>query len=311
MIQKLYPPALERQGGAPLTLQAAKRLREVVGEGDTVLIATGMLIYPYWELGETDGPLGGAALARALQIGLDAKPVLVTDKVLTDMVTATCRGANLNVLPLKRLKEVPKAVSVVAFPVDDEEAKREARQMIETLKPKAIIAIERRGRNEKGVYHSWKGMDMNPYEAKIGTLFDEAMKEGILTIGIGDGGNEIGLGVIQDVVKEVVPFGASCQCPCGSGMADSIKVDISIVITVSNWGAYGIAACLSAMLGNPDILHNGEIEDRMLRECIDAEGIDGVTGLPEPKVDDIPGRIHSHLVDILRETIQGGLRGPK
>ncbi|NIM44470.1 MAG: DUF4392 domain-containing protein, partial [Nitrososphaeria archaeon] len=87
VIQKLYPPALERQGGAPLTLQAAKRLREVVGEGDTVLIATGMLIYPYWELGETDGPLGGAALARALQIGLDAKPVLVTDKVLTDMVT--------------------------------------------------------------------------------------------------------------------------------------------------------------------------------------------------------------------------------
>lgn len=67
-INILYPPTRERHG-RPLCLLTAEKMQQNVDAGDIVLIACGMFVYPL-EIAETDGPLGGAALARALQVGL-------------------------------------------------------------------------------------------------------------------------------------------------------------------------------------------------------------------------------------------------
>ena len=51
--------------------------------------------------------------------------------------------------------------------------------------------------------------------------------------------------VIKDAVRRYVPFGERCQCPCGGGIAPEQPVDALVVASVSNWGAYGIAAAVS------------------------------------------------------------------
>lgn len=309
-IRALYPFVRERHG-RPLCLLAAEKIQENVGHGDFVLIPCGMLIYPYENLAETDGPLGATVLARALQLGFGAKPVILTDYAAVDMTKATCRGAGLNVTDLETVKRTARTVTVIGFPIDEDKAKKEADLLLDDLKPKAIISIERRGRNEKGVYHALpRGRNMNYIEAKMVYLFDKARKEHILTVGIGDGGNEIGWGIVNNVIREKIPFGDKCSCGCGGGIGDNTFVDVLVAASVSNWGAYGIAASLSVLLNNSEIFHNAKIESRMLRECIDAGGIDGVSYLPEPKVDGLPEEIHLAIVNLLNEITKAGFFYP-
>ena len=85
------------------------------------------------------------------------------------------------------------------------------------------------------------------------------------------------MGAIADTVKRLLPYGAKCQCPCGGGVTDATPVDVVVPGTCSNWGAYGIAGCLAALLDDPDILHDTKAEARMLRGCIDAGMADGIS----------------------------------
>ena len=307
VINKLYEAARDFHQ-SPLCLLAAKKLAETVKPNDIVFIATGMIIYPFQHLGmgENDGPVGGAALARALRVALGAKTIFVTDKVLVDMVSRTVNGGENAIVPVKALPEIDLPLSsVIDFPTEEEEAEKKSKQLIKDFKPKAIVAIERRGVSKNGIYHAWNGVDMAPYEARIGRLFEECRKEGILTIGIGDGGNEIGMGNIYDTVRKVVPYGDNCKCPTHCGIADSTLVDVLVVATVSNWGAYGIEACLAAMASKAEALHNGEKGMRIVRECIDAGGLDGPAKVPRPFLDAIPAKIDVAILDFLGEIIRG------
>src|SRR4030067_1987209 len=196
LINKLYEAAraLHR---SPLCLLAAKKLAEAVKPNDIVFIATGMIIYPFQHLGmgENDGPVGGAALARALRIALGAKTIFVTDKVLVDMVSKTVNGGECAIVPVKALPEIDLPLSsVIDFPTEEGEAEKKSKQLIKDFKPKAIVAIERRGVSKNGVYHAWNGLDMAPYEARIGRVFEEGRGQGLLTLGSGDGGHRAGVG---------------------------------------------------------------------------------------------------------------------
>jgi D-glutamate cyclase len=310
VIGKLYEAARALHQ-SPLCLLAARKLAEAVKPNDIVFIATGMIIYPLQHLGigENDGPVGGAGLARGLRIALGAKTVFVTDKMLVEMVSKTVNGGENAIVPLKALPEIDLPLSsVIDFPTEEEEAERKSKQLIKDLEPKAIVAIERRGVSKNGVYHAWNGVDMAPYEARIGKLFEECRKQGILTIGIGDGGNEIGMGNIYDTVRKMVPYGDNCKCPAKCGIADSTLVDVAVVATVSNWGAYGIEAGLAALTGKPEALHAEEQALRIIRECIDAGGMDGPAKVPRPFLDAIPEKIDVAILDFLGEIIRGRFR---
>jgi hypothetical protein len=286
-------------------MNAAEKLKEFLGYRDFVFIIPGSLIYPYKNLAETDGPLGAAALARCLILGIGARPIFVVDAVQKAIMEATCRGAGINITDPERLEGTERSASIVTFPVELEAAKREAKHLIARYSPKAMIAIERRGRNEKGIYHALpKGRNMNDVEAKMVELFDAADKDITLTIGIGDGANEIGWGIVNDVIRRKIPNGDRCECGCGGGIGDTTTVDVMIAASVSNWGAYGVEACLAVLLESPELLHSEKVEARMLRECIDAGGIDGVTHLPEPGVDGMSGEVHQSIITLLREMVE-------
>jgi hypothetical protein len=300
-IQHLYSAARALYQG-PVCLLAAERIKERVKDPeDLVLLTTGAVISPAG-IGETDGPLGTAALARILSFGLQARVIVLAEASLLDTVKGACRGAGLNVVDASDLGkghefDVGK-VAVIPFPIDDEEAREETARLL-SLQPKALIAIEKTGANDRGIYHSY-GLDFSSHHSKIDPLFSAARQQGILTIGVGDRGNEVGLGTIKDVARKVHPYGAKCRCACGAGAANTTVVDVVVPATVSNWGGYGIATCLAILLDQPELLHDEAMERRMLRLCADAGAVDGLTGRCELAADGFPEDVHVHLVGLLR-----------
>ena len=55
-------------------------------------------------IGETDGPVGTAALARSLSYGFNAIPIVITDTSLLEPIGATLRAAGLAVVTLAEAK---------------------------------------------------------------------------------------------------------------------------------------------------------------------------------------------------------------
>src|SRR4051812_31225491 len=89
VIHPLYDAA-RRHHGKPLCFLAAERLKERVAKGRNVFVVTGAGTPPWLPKGETDGPVGAAALARAIEIGLGAKPILLgEERNLPSTVAAT------------------------------------------------------------------------------------------------------------------------------------------------------------------------------------------------------------------------------
>ncbi len=294
----------------PLTLLAAERLRRALAPGDYFFVTTGWVLPGFFPVGETDGPIGAAALGRAVGIGLGSRMVVLTEETMIPIMVATCRGAGLNVLTEADIERAPRKPHpknvyclVLPFPIDDDLAIEEARRLFNQYRAKALIAIEKNGPNRKGVYHMVGGFDNSDCVVKAGRLFEEAARRRVLTIGIGDRGNEIGFGAIEEVPRRLLPFGQKCTCPCGAGVVDATNVDVLVTAATSNWGAYGIAACLAALLNRQEVLHDPATESRMLHKCIDAGGFDGFSHRPIPVTDGMPEAVHVAIVTLLNEIV--------
>jgi hypothetical protein len=298
----LYEAARERIG-RPLALRAAEELLRVIRPGDPVMFATGFMI-PTWLRPETDGPVGAAALARTLAVARDVTPVFVIEEFMADMMNATCHAAGLKPDSWTRARAIPLRSATVLFPLDLDAARREAVRLLDEIRPAALIAIERPSWNERGVYHPGSGVDFSSMVAKLDCLFDEARERGILTIGIGDHGGEIGFGLIHDACKQVLPLGRTCRCPCASGISAATASDVLVVCAPpSNRGANGVQACLAALLGREELLHDRVMERRLLQACAAAGAIDSTSGLAEPSADRIPLEANAALIDLLHEII--------
>ena len=185
----------------------------------TVLLATGFYVAGH---AETDGPAGTVVLAKALQ-KLGFAPCVLTDE--------NC----------SRYFE-PEGLDVIYMPY--EEGADFGVRVLEQFAPAGMISVERCGRNVRGDYANMHGTSIRTHTAQIDRLFDEAYGK-VPTIGVGDGGNEIGMGNLADVIAEKLAI-----VPCRT------KVDDLVIATVSNWGAYGITAYLEILSGKeafPDV----------------------------------------------------------
>jgi hypothetical protein len=314
VIRTLYRAAREKIG-KPLVLAAAETLAGRIEPGSVVLIATGWPDRPWVTpaIGELDGPPGAALLARALHVALGAVPLFIIEEQLKHAMAAAARGAGFAVLTPEQAVEAARsraplhAASVLAFPTETGAARDEAKRLIEVYRPKSVISVEKGSANERGVIHNARGEDTTQYMAKVDELVKEAAAAGIATIGIGDGGNEIGMGKIRDVIRREIPFGAKCSCPCGEGIAPEVETDVLVAAAVSNWGCYGVAACLSVIMKRIDSLHDEAMELRTLREAADAGLIDGNTGWVDPGADGIASVTHAAIVTLLRQITRNAL----
>ena len=93
-----------------------------------------------------------------------------------------------------------------------------------------------------------RGAGIDEWTAPLHRLFEDAAP-GVVTIGIGDGGNEIGMGSIPwtELARRLPePHGGkiACRVPC----------DWTILAGVSNWGGYALAAAVAYLEGRVEIL---------------------------------------------------------
>ena len=247
------------------------------------------------------------ALARALHFSRGAVPIFLAEERVELPLRAVCRAAGLNV-PTDDQGPETAAVSYIPMPLTAEACREQAEMVIDEYSPAAVIAVEKLSPNRKGVIHGSTGHDMDSVHAKPQFLFELAKERDILTAGIGDGGNEVGFGVITDAVEEVMPCGRICECPCRGGTAAGIATDAFVVASISNWGAYGVVAMMAYELGELGILVDEEDVDRMLRACVDAGGLDGVTARPTLGDDGVPLEASLGMISILRHMIEIGGR---
>src|SRR5207247_6803218 len=106
------------------------------------------------------------------------------------------------------------------------------------------------------------------------------------TIGIGDGGNEIGMGVVRARLRRLGPL--------ATRIASVVGVDHLVVAGVSNWGGYGVVASLSR-LAERDLLHSPALDRHLAEPCVAAEGSDRGRRRREATVDAIHAEHHARV----------------
>ncbi|HSJ29595.1 MAG TPA: glutamate cyclase domain-containing protein [Acidimicrobiia bacterium] len=308
-------PLFREHYGRPLFGIAAELLMDAVAPGDTVVIATGFpnrtRIDP--TIAESDGPVGAASMARAFEIGLGAAPViLVEDSIVAGAVAAVQALGMKSVTPEQAVASARSAsnlhaVAVLASPLDAGEARHLAERLSATNRVAAFVAIEKGGANAAGEIHYSRGTRGTPWVAPLDPVMEVFETHGAISIGIGDGGNEIGMGNADGALREVLPYGADCGCPCRLGIVPARQTDLVLPVTVSNWGGYGVSAALSFALDDPRLLHHADSEARMLRAAGLAGLIDGVSGFTEPTSDGLSEAVHTSIVDLLHAIVGRGV----
>ena len=294
--------------GAPLTMLAALGLHERLRPETVVLIATGFLNRTFLPVGESDGPPGAATLARLLSIAYGALPIVLVEEEIVEGQTACLHAAGLQVHEPSTSRSIPYGSSVLAFPTEPEPARAEAERLLRELEPVAVLATEKLGPNQLGITHSATGLSSEQHpRSRVEYLFELAGERGILTIGVGDNGNDIGFAVIEDAVRKYKPHGDVCQCPCRGGLVCTVPVDLLVTGSTANWGVHGIEAALAGLLGEAALFHNRELELRVLDAYYRVGAADGGDGSYNFGVDGCPAYISGHVVDIMRVMLDQAL----
>jgi D-glutamate cyclase len=252
---------------------------------------------------ETDGPVGAVFLARALT-PLGIRVVLASDAFCIPALKAGLWASGLQ-----------KTVPLVTLPSVEQAAKLSSSEYWQAVAERTgplthLIALERVGPSHtsesimaqmssseaaRGKYlsesatahhdrcHTMRGRDITTYVSPAHRLFEEAGRQTpkITTLGIGDGGNEIGMGKIAwEVIRRNVPNGGMVAC--------RVPTDHLIVCGISNWGAYGLAAGVRLLRGAapaPD-LFDIEREQSILQTMVERGPlVDGMSGQPALSVD--------------------------
>ncbi|RZV06197.1 uncharacterized protein DUF4392 [Natrinema hispanicum] len=293
----------EKQGSNP-SMQAAERLNNAVDSEDTVLVLTGFLIPPSM-VQETDGPLGAVSVARAVDSALDANPIIACEPAAVDICEATATAGELRVLDREAVSNNKRSVSVEPFPADRSKAQKYVEEILSEVDPAAVIAVEKAAPNKEGVYHNMSGYDVTEQTAKVDELYSRLPAD-VLTVSVGDAGNEVGMGLVQETVEDEIQYGDECQCGCGAGTAADIETDLLVPATVSNWGGHAIAACLSHVTQTP-VLHDPEVERRMLVQASMAGSIDGIVGGTNAWCDGMPPDAHESMLRLIREVLRSSV----
>jgi hypothetical protein len=324
-IHSLFQAARDTSDG-PLAMRAAQKFVDIIKHGDVVFVMTGFPVTPL-DIGkggrgtkehtpeknevtpETDGVVAASLIARAVDLGFKAKPVIFCEEECVEIAKACCEAAGLRTVDeLKTGQGMPHEVAVLPFTKDVHTAEEEARRILNDMNPKAAISVERPGKNEKGHYHRMDGHSVTHFVARIDELFEGVKKRGGLTIGIGDLGNELGMGFLKDATERIILYGDKCRCGCGGGIGTTSRADAIVFGAVSEDAAYAFLACLAHLLSQPEILHSTEMETQVLEAAYNRGAVDGLSGLKGPWIDYLDVRNHNHQIELMREIIECPMR---
>jgi hypothetical protein len=296
--------------GAALGQGELQRAAEqFAAEARTVAIVTGFCVFDgeHWTA-ETDGPPGALYLARACQaLGIEA--VLVSDRYGVPVLKAGCRAWDLAeemVLeaPLEEKNPVNTTANVEAWSQEFLHSGIGQRLThlvsIERVGPSHTLeSLVRQQPTQKDIEacfaekvpaescnrrHNMRGVVIDEHTARLDRLFEiAAQQRRITTIGMADGGNEIGMGRFAwEIVRQAIRQGPADRVIC------RIPTDYTILAGVSNWAAYAFALSVACLRGRFDLLAGWTADNqRTLIETLvrDSAAVDGVTKRHEATVD--------------------------
>ena len=257
--------------------QAARYVLEHPGQ---VIIATGFYIMMS-DAPETDGPPGAFAIGNALrELG---NPVAYTADEPMAYIMASWRARHRDPSP------------IIRFPIIENPDINEhfVRETIDNREPALLISIERCSPDADGIYRNMRGRDISPQTARIDKLFDF----GLPSVGIGDGGNEIGMGNLAAVVA-----GAD-QLPDQPAV---VGCDRLVISSTSNWGGYGLVAALSLEVGR-NLLPDVDTDADCIRFLVDSGAVSGVSGEHDYLVDEFTLEENAAVLTELHEYVNGHL----
>lgn len=219
---------------------------------------------------ETDGPLGALELCAALRaIGGDAW--MVSDAPCESVLRPSAKS----LLPDDH---------VLIAPVDAgfDEWFNKVQQLIKVEEIDTVIFIERVGPSYGGLPRNMRASCIKEWTAPLSRL----TSLGLHTIGIGDGGNEIGMGKIwPSDMQRLVRYGDEIGC--------SVATDELIIGGTSNWAAHALVGALH-VLGYKELEHLLEASwhEELLSHIVSTGSIDGVTHDNVPSVDGLSGEAY-------------------
>ncbi|XP_061742360.1 D-glutamate cyclase, mitochondrial isoform X4 [Nerophis ophidion] len=234
-----------------------------LSHASSVAITTGFPThYMHSPPDETDGPPGAVAMATML-LSLGKKVTLVVDRRALEMnqaiiAEAVKKGVLKSTIPVVTFEESGpnSALHFLCHHGDPTEPRYDH-----------MVAIERSGRAADGNYYNMRGINIKHLVDPIDDLFIAAHKlAGMTSTGIGDGGNELGMGKVKDKVKSLMPKGELIAC--------EVPADYAITAGVSNWGGYAVACGLYLLHTCPThlrYLHKGlgkhHLTSQALQHC--------------------------------------------
>ena len=246
----------------------------ILANTGTILITTGFYILSAGAA-ETDGPPGAIAIGVGLE-RLGYKVKYVADEHSSNLLRPY----------------VAESSDVIDFPITTlPKSVKYAEDILNTENPSVLISIERCAAAADGLYRNMRDLDISDQTAKVDLLFDMHSK----TIGIGDGGNEIGLG---NVIDGVAKSETLVSYPTVS------KVTELIIASVSNWGGYGLLAALSIST-DKNVLPTIEEDTERISKMVDLGAVDGFSGEEIYKVDGFDLTENAALLEKLHELVNG------
>lgn len=302
------------RGIGPLCIpdELSKSASAIVNSEKIVILTGFPCMLDYNPPTETDGPLGALAIARAC-LAIGKQVILLTDECNEEVVLAGAAASGLfsynsltpppSSLPLEDEDsdiDIGLIFQLESFPgkasFDDRDNLRLQRLMSSGVD--CVIAIERAGPSADGSYLTMRKRDMTHLVAPLDAIISQA----VVSIGIGDGGNEVGMGKVYDKIVS-----SSSEILNAKEIACVVATDYLIVASVSNWGGYALAAAIAlAFTSSPGAslnleglmlersalmnlcLPSEEQEVEICRGMVAAGARDGITGVNGLYVDGMP-----------------------
>jgi len=213
---------------------------ELTNESGRVLLATGFTIKNATPPApETDGPLGAVILGAVLA-SLGRTVTVICDATHEPVIGAACNVANkiLGAQGAPRLEIF--SATATDITADGEALSSESlRELVD--ESSALVFIERVGPGSDSHCRNMRGERIDHLTLPLHRLLNGFKG---LTIGVGDGGNEVGFGRLSvDALSEFVqPPEIACLVP----------TDCLIVAGVSNWGAHALAVGILCHMDSPE-----------------------------------------------------------
>ncbi len=314
---------------APLGEGLQRAAESLLASSGEIWIATGFPVPTAdgW-VGETDGPPGALVLAHVLhRIGFAVR--LLTDEVAAPLLQLGVQHWKLP-LPVEVCPFESGGPDSLARQTNQSGTFERTDAWIDSLdmtKLAAVIAIERPGPSHTAaslgtanadalekfqrivpveawdVCHNMRGQSINAQAGKLHRLFDRLATEpsGVVTLGIGDGGNEIGMGYYRwSELAVAIGHGPGTQTAC------RIATDHLLVGGASNWAGYALAAMLARSCGQPEIFAERTTADlaELIRLLVEEGGaVDGLVRQRSVTVDGLPLEHELAIFDSLLQLV--------